>query len=86
MCVCPTPKRLWPPVTVPVNVGSVHVYNVFEGTMFPPPTPAAGDTWNSTPLQVTVVSVTNSGVGLTDTTTVNAAPVQLPDKVFGVTI
>ena len=54
--------------------------------MLPPPTPAAGDTWNSTPLQVTVVSVTNSGVGLTDTTTVNAEPVQLPDKVFGVTI
>jgi hypothetical protein len=54
--------------------------------MFPPPTPTAGDTWNSTPLQVTVVKVTNSGVGEIDTTTVNADPVQLPDKVRGVTI
>jgi hypothetical protein len=80
------PWLLWPPVTVPVNVGSAHVYNVFDGTMFPPATPAAGDTWNCTPLQVTVDSVTNSGVGLTDTTTVNAAPVQFADKVLGVTI
>jgi hypothetical protein len=71
---------------MPVNVGAVHVYNVFEGTIFPAATPAAGDTWNSTPLQVTVDNVTNSGVGLTDTTTVNAAPEQLPNKVFGVTI
>jgi K+-transporting ATPase c subunit len=54
--------------------------------MFPPPTPTAGETWNSTPLQVTVDKVTNSGVGLSDTTTVNAAPVQLPDKVRGVTL
>jgi hypothetical protein len=54
--------------------------------MLPPPTPIAGDTWNCTPLQVTVDSVTNSGVGLTDTTMVNAAPEQLPDKVLGVTL
>jgi hypothetical protein len=54
--------------------------------MLPPPTPAAGDTWNCTPLQVTVDNVTNSGVGLTDTTMVNAAPVQLADKVLGVTL
>ena len=54
--------------------------------MLPPPTPTAGDTWNSTPLQVTVDNVTNSGVGVTDTTTVNAAPVQLPDIVRGVTL
>jgi hypothetical protein len=71
---------------VPEYVGAVHVYNVFEGTMLPPVTPAAGDTWNCTPLQVTVDSVTNSGVGLIDTTTVNAAPEQLPDKVLGVTL
>ena len=71
---------------MPVNVGSVQVYTVFDGTMFPPATPTAGDTWNCTPLQVTVDNVTNSGVGVTDTTTVNADPVQLPDKVRGVTI
>jgi hypothetical protein len=71
---------------VPVNVGSVHVYNVFDGTMFPPPTPTARVTWNCTPLQVTVDNVTNSGVGVMDTTTVNADPVQLPDKVRGVTL
>jgi hypothetical protein len=71
---------------MPVNVGAVHVYSVFDGTILPPATPAAGDTWNCTPLHVTVDNVTNSGVGLTDTTTVNAAPVQLPDKVLGVTL
>ena len=53
--------------------------------MFPPPTPTAGDTWNCTPLQVTVVNVTNSGVGFNVTTTLNAEPVQLPDNVRGVT-
>jgi hypothetical protein len=52
--------------------------------MLPPPTPTAGDTWNSTPLQVTVVNVTNSGVGFNVTTTVNTEPVQLPD--IGVTL
>jgi hypothetical protein len=71
---------------VPEYVGAIHVYNVFEGTMLPPATPAAGDIWNCTPLQVTVDSVTNSGVGLTDTTMVNAEPEQLPDKVLGVTL
>jgi hypothetical protein len=69
-----------------VKLGASHLYKVFDGTMLPPPTPAAGDTWNCTPLHVTVDNVTNSGVGLTDTTTVNAAPVQFADKVRGVTI
>ena len=52
--------------------------------MLPPATPTAGDTWNCTPLQVTVDSVTNSGVGFNVTTTVNTEPVQLP--VIGVTL
>ena len=52
--------------------------------MLPPPTPTTGDTWNSIPLHVTVLNVTNSGVGFSVTITVNAAPVQLP--VIGVTV
>ena len=52
--------------------------------MFPPPTPTTGDTWNCTPLHVTVVNVTNSGVGFNVTTTENTEPVQLP--VCGVTL
>jgi hypothetical protein len=52
--------------------------------MLPPATPTAGDTWNSIPLQVTEVNVTNSGVGFNVTTTVNTEPVQLPD--IGVTL
>jgi hypothetical protein len=71
-------------VIVPVTLGASHLYCVFEGTIFPPATPTAGDTWNSIPLQVTVVNVTNSGVGFNVTTTVNTEPAQMPD--IGVTL
>jgi len=71
-----------PPVTVPVNPGSLHVYLVAIGTI--PLAPLFGVTTNGTPLHVTVVIALTSGVGLSVTITVNAAPVQLPDN--GVTL
>jgi hypothetical protein len=71
-----------PPVTVPVNPGSSHVYLVAIGTI--PFVTLVGVTTNATPLQVTVVIAVTSGVGFNVTITVNAAPVQLPDR--GVTL
>ena len=71
-----------PPVTLPVNDGNPHVYRVAIGTI--PSTPFVGVTTNGTPLHVTVVISVTSGVGLSVTITVNAAPVQLPDN--GVTL
>jgi hypothetical protein len=71
-----------PPVTVPVNPGSLHVYLVAIGTI--PLAPLFGVTTNGTPLHVTVVIALTSGVGFNVTITVNAAPVQLPDN--GVTL
>jgi hypothetical protein len=71
-----------PPVTVPVNPGSFHVYLVNSGTI--PFVEFVGVTTNGTPLQVTVVIAVTSGVGFNVIITVNAAPVQLPDN--GVTL
>jgi hypothetical protein len=67
-----------PPVTVPVNPGSSHVYLVNSGTI--PFVGFVGVTTNGTPLHVTVVIAVTSGVGFNVTITVNAAPVQLPDN------
>jgi hypothetical protein len=50
-----------------------------------PPNVAAGDTSNGTPLQVTVLNTPISGVGLTVTTTVNAAPSPQP-RIVGITV
>jgi hypothetical protein len=71
-----------PPVTLPVNPGSSHVYLVAIGTI--PFVTLVGVTTNGTPLHVTVVISVTSGVGFNVTITVNAAPVQLPDN--GVTL
>jgi hypothetical protein len=67
-----------PPVTVPVNPGSLHEYLVNSGTI--PFVGFVGVTTNGTPLHVTVVIAVTSGVGFNVTITVNAAPVQLPDN------
>jgi len=71
-----------PPVTLPVNDGTPHVYLVAIGTI--PFVPSVGVTTNATPLHVTAVIALTSGVGFNVTITVNAAPVQLPDN--GVTL
>jgi hypothetical protein len=71
-----------PPVTVPVNTGSFHVYLVNSGTI--PLAGFDGVTVNGIPLHVTVVIALTSGVGFNVTITVNAAPTQLPDN--GVTL
>ena len=71
-----------PPVTLPVNPGSSHVYLVNSGTI--PFVTLVGVTTNGTPLHVTVVIAVTSGVGFNVTITVNAAPTQLPDN--GVTL
>jgi hypothetical protein len=71
-----------PPVTVPVNVGTLQLYKLLIGTI--PLAPLFGVTTNGTPLQVTVVIAVTSGVGFNVIITVNAAPVQLPDN--GVTL
>jgi hypothetical protein len=71
-----------PPVTVPVNVGTLQLYKLLIGTM--PLVTFDGVTTNGTPLHVTVVIALTSGVGFNVTITVNAAPVQLPDN--GVTL
>jgi hypothetical protein len=72
-----------PPVTVPVNVGTVQLYKLLIGTM--PSVIFEGVTTNGTPLQVTVVIAVTSGVGFKVTVTVKFAPVQ-PAAVLGVTI
>jgi hypothetical protein len=71
-----------PPVTVPVNVGTLQLYKPFIGTI--PFVPFVGVTTNGTPLHVTVVIAVTSGVGFNVTITVNAAPTQLPD--LGITV
>ena len=70
-----------PPV-IPVPVGANHVYTVPAGTT--PFTPSVGVTVNATPLHVVVVIDVIDAPGNTFTTTLNDAPVQLPD--VGVTI
>jgi hypothetical protein len=50
-----------------------------------PPKPTTGDTWNGYPLHTTVLNTPISGVGLTVTITVNAAPFpQL--EILGITV
>jgi hypothetical protein len=71
-----------PPVTVPVNVGTLQLYKLLIGTI--PLVWFVGVTTNGTPLHVTVVIAFTSGVGFSVTITVNAAPTQLPD--FGITV
>jgi hypothetical protein len=61
-----------PPVTVPVNVGALHVKKLPSGTI--PFVLFVGVTTNGTPLHVTVVIVVISAVGGTVTVTVNGAP------------
>ena len=61
-----------PPVTLPVKLGTAHVYKVPEGTM--PFVILVGVTTNATPLQITVVIVLISAVGGIVTVTVNTAP------------
>jgi hypothetical protein len=72
-----------PPVTVPVNPGSFHVYLVNSGTI--PFVGLVGVTVNGTPLHVTVVIALTSGVGRTVTVTVNGAP-SPQSALLGVTI
>ncbi len=71
-----------PPVTVPENVGSFQLYKLLIGTI--PFVTLVGVTTNATPLHVTVVIAVTSGVGLSVTITVNAAPTQLLD--CGITV
>jgi hypothetical protein len=71
-----------PPVTVPVNVGTLQLYKLLIGTM--PFVPLLGVTVNGTPLHVTVLIAVTSGVGFNVTITVNAAPTQLSD--LGITV
>jgi hypothetical protein len=61
-----------PPVTVPVNVGTLQLYKLPSGTI--PFVGFVGVTTNGTPLHVTVVIVVISAVGGTVTVTVNGAP------------
>ena len=71
-----------PPTTEAVKVGIPQLYVVNCGTM--PLVLLTGEETNRTPLQVTVLIGLTSGVGFTNTVTVNIAPSQLPD--FGVTL
>jgi hypothetical protein len=71
-----------PPVIVPEYVGTVQLYTTSCGTM--PFVIFVGVTVNVIPLHVIVLIGTTSGVGFTNTVTVNIAPVQLPD--LGVTL
>jgi hypothetical protein len=73
---------LAPPVIVAENVGIFQVYFVANGTI--PSLSFSGVTLNVTPLHVTVVKATISGVGFTYTVTVNILPTQVPD--FGITL
>jgi hypothetical protein len=72
-----------PPVTVPVNVGTLQVYKLLIGTI--PSVTLVGVTTNGTPLHVTVVIAVTSGVGFNVTVTVKFAPTQ-PAAVLGVTV
>ena len=71
-----------PPVIVPEYVGTSHLYITSCGTM--PFVPSVGVTVNVVPLQITALIGLTSGVGFTNTVTVNIAPSQIPD--FGVTL
>ena len=66
----------------PVPVGAVHVYNVPVGTI--PFRPSVGDTLKVSPLQIVVLIVVITAVGLIVIVIVNVAPVHAPDN--GVTI
>ena len=71
-----------PPVIVPDTLGINQLYTVLPGTM---PLPGfVGVTTKVTPLHTVVLIGVTSGVGFTNTVTVNIAPSQLPD--FGVTL
>ena len=64
-----------PPVTVPVNVGTLQLYTLPFGTI--PLVTFVGVTTNATPLQVTVVIVVISAVGGNVTVNVKFVPTQL---------
>ncbi len=70
-----------PPVNEDVKIGTSQLYNVPIGTI--PLVKFVGDETNSAPLQTTVVIAVISGVGFTNTVTVNILPSQLP--AFGIT-
>ena len=71
-----------PPVIVPEYVGTPQLYTASCGTM--PFVLSVGVTVNVVPLQITALIGLTSGVGFTNTVTVNIAPSQLPD--FGITL
>jgi hypothetical protein len=71
-----------PPVTVPVNVGALHVKKLPSGTI--PFVLFVGVTTNGTPLHVTVVIVVISAVGGTVTVNTKVIPTQ-PAAVLGLT-
>ena len=71
-----------PPVTVPVNVGTLQLYTLPSGTI--PLVGFVGVTTNGTPLHVTVVIVVISAVGGTVTVSTNVTPTQ-PAAVLGLT-
>jgi hypothetical protein len=70
-----------PPVIVPDTLGTFQLYTILSGTI--PFNPLVGVTANGKPLHIVVLIVTTSGVGVTNTVTVNIAPSQLP--AFGIT-
>jgi hypothetical protein len=72
-----------PPVTVPVNVGTLQLYKLPSGTT--PFVTFVGVTTNGTPLHVTVVIVLISAVGGNVTVNVKFVPTQLA-AVLGVII
>jgi hypothetical protein len=72
-----------PPVTVPVNVGTLQLYTLPFGTI--PFVIFVGVTTNATPLHVTVVIVLISAVGGNVTVNVKFVPTQLA-AVLGVII
>jgi hypothetical protein len=72
-----------PPVTVPVNVGTLQLYTLPSGTI--PFVGFVGVTTNGTPLHVTVVIVVISAVGGKVTVNVKSVPKQLA-AVLGVII
>ena len=67
-----------PPVKPPVTSGAGQLYTVPAGIT--PSTPFVGLTVNNITLQILVVICVTVAIGLIVTVTVNAAPVQLPDK------
>ena len=73
---------LIPPVRPPVTVGTLQLYNVPCGTI--PSARFVGLTVNPTPLQVTVVRLLITAVGLIVIVNVNVDPVHTPDN--GVTV